>query len=315
MTEDKLSARVLGAWSAAAMLGPMAQFLGSLPWNVTALLGAGAVCLYLCAMRWGRTGGRYLPWVQAAGLTVLLAASAGYCGDCWTGRENTWFIPAALLALAAAGASGGPPRCSAAGATLLWGLAGLTAVLLVFAIPEIKGQWLRPRWTWGGGWGAVVMLLPCTGALLPRGRGRYWSWGLALLAVGTAVSLVAAGCISPWAAEERCGAFFAAVQNIQISGVAERFDALIAGVMTISWYCLMSMLLSAVRCLTGEGAGKWTVWASALAAFLGSSAARALNGWMLALLEGTVLFLAPVAAGIFLSKKVKKGVDKGREVW
>ena len=315
MTEEKLSARVLGAWTAAAMLGPMAQFLGSLPWNETALLGAGAMGLYLCAMRWGGTDGKCLSWVQAAGLTVLLAAAAGFCGDCWTGRENTWFIPAALLALAAVGACGGPRRCGAAGATLLWGMAGLTAVLLIFAVPEIRGQWLRPRWTWDGGRGAAVMLLPCVGALLPRRRGWYGSWSLALLAVGTAVSLVTAGCISPWVAEERDGAFFAAVQNIQISGVAERFDALIAGGMTLSWYCLMSMLLSAVRSLTGESAGKWAVWAAALAAFLGSSAARSLSGWILALLEGTLLFLAPVAAGKILPKKGKKGVDKGREVW
>ena len=317
MSSGKINARALGAWLSAALLGPMAQFLGAVSWNQTLLLGAAAGAMSLCALRWGTVGGKILPWIQIAGLTVLLAVAAGYCGDCWAGRRNTWFFPAALLLLAAAGANGGPKRCGAAGATLFWGLAGMMAVLLVFAVPEIRGPWLRPAWTADAGWAAAVLLLPAVGGLLPRERGSYWLWLLGIFLTGMAISLLTAGCIAPWVAREQGGAFFAAIQNIQISGVAERFDALIAGVMTLSWYCLLSLLLSAVRHLAAsrnQRWGEWAVWTSAGAAFLGSGSAREINGWALAGGMVALLILAPL--GLSKSeKKGKKGVDKGGEVW
>lgn len=316
MNRERISGRTLGAWLAASLLGPMAQFLGAVSWNQTLLLGAGSACLSLCTLRWGRVGGRILPWIQILGMTLLLAAAAGFCGDCWAERRNPWFFPAALLALAAVGACGGPKRCGAAGAALFWGLAGMMAVVLVFAAPELRGAWLRPSWKADGGWTAAILLLPAAGALLPREKGRLWPWMLGILLTGAGISLITAGCIAPWVARDKSGAFFAAVQMIQISGVAERFDALIAGVMTLSWYCLLSLLLSGVRSLAESQTERWknwAVWGSAGAAFLGSGAARRGNGWAFAGVAAAVLVLAPLLPKK-TAKKDEKGVDKGGEV-
>ena len=175
---------------------------------------------------------------------------------------------------------------------LFWCLVLLFAVLVAFAVPEVEWRNLRPENRGDGSTAAAVLLLPAAAALLPRKKGRSpWLWGLGLAIIGAGVSLLTAGVLSPAVATNIQGAFFEMIRGISILGVAERFEAVVAAAMTLGWFCLLSLLLTAAGHLgetLHQGWGRPTVWLTALLAAAGQAWAREVSPWFSAL--GALVF-------------------------
>ena len=105
------------------------------------------------------------------------------------------------------------------------------------------------------------------------------------------MSLLTAGVLSPAVATNIQGAFFEMIRGISILGVAERFEAVVAAAMTLGWFCLLSLLLTAAGHLgetLHQGWGRPTVWLTALLAATGQAWAREVSPWFSAL--GALVF-------------------------
>lgn len=262
----------LWAWIAAASIAPMAQFLGSNSWLWTLLLGLGAGGLWLLTeRRAGYRPGKIVACVQILFLSLCTGAAASWSGACWLTAEKQWAIPAVLLVLAACAAEGGCQAGARCGGVLFWFLAGMFLLLGIFALPDVELRWLNPiesgRWQ-----GAFLLLLPGVCALLPRKRKKSpWLWAVGLTLTGCAIAALTAGALSPKVAAETSGAFFQMARGISVLGVAERFEVVVAAAMTIGWFCLLSLLLSAAGHMAEsmhEGWGRPAVWLTALLAGL-----------------------------------------------
>lgn len=295
MYNRKIEGHSLWAWTAAAISAPVAQFLGSTPWHWTLLLGAAAGGLWLCveaATVYGRRDWKWLAVLQILFLVFTVSSAARWSGACWVTAESAWAIPVVLLVLAACAAEGGCRAGARCGAVLFWCLTLLFAVLVVFAIPDVKLSGLRPENRGDGEVAAAVLLLPAVAALLPRKRGsKPWPWALGIVLGAVGLSALTAGVLSPAVAAGTQGAFFEMIRGISILGVAERFEAVVAAAMTLGWFCLLSLLLTGAGHLgetLHEGWGRPTVWLSALCAALALPWVKNVPAWISTL--GALLF-------------------------
>ena len=294
MYRKKIEDSSLWAWTAAAISAPMAQFLGSVPWHWTLIIGLATGALWLCtaAAAARGPGGKLVSALQILWLVFAVSAAASYCGDCWITARSGWGIPFFLLVLAACAAERGSRSGARCGTVLFWVLAGLFLLLAAFAVPDVKIQWLIPENRGEGAVAAAVLLLPAAAGLLPRERGKTpWGWAVGFLLAAGLISLQTAGVLSPLVASETNGAFFEMIRGVSILGVAERFEAVVSASMTLGWFCLLSLLLTVVGSLAEnlrEGWGRPAVWVAALAAFLLMGPARMVPAWISAL--GALLF-------------------------
>lgn len=307
MFNRNIDSASLGAWVLAAMLAPMAQFLGSVSWYYVLAIGVGAGLLWMCAAAGKRPCGNTETVLQLLGLTLAAGLSAQWAGRCWSQANNGWVIPVTLVLLAACSAERGGQVGARCGATLFWFLAAMVIGLLAFAVPDVKPRFLLPAASGNPIPAAAVLLIPGAAMLLPREKGKGWGWAAAILALAVAISAVTQGVLSPAAAAGQQGAFFEMIRGISILGVAERFEAVVAGAMTLSWFCQLSLFFSAAGEL-GEGlrpnAGRKCVWicAGAAAAVFGFVS---IPPYAAALGAGALWYLLPVVR--IFPEKIKKG--------
>lgn len=275
MFSREIEGHSLWAWTAAAAAAPIAQFLGSAPWYWTLAVGLAAGGVWL-AVQHVSTGSlpKALAAVEWIFLIYAAAVAADWSGACWPAVRSGWVIPAVLLVLSACAAEGGCRSGARCGAVLFWFLAGLFVILVGFALPDVRGQQLLQPQHGHLEWITPALLVPAAGALLPRRQGRSpWLWAVGLALCATAVSAVTAGVLSPAQAGQTPGAFYEMVRGLRILGVTERFEAVVAGAMTIGWFCLMSLLLTAAGHMAETlhpGWGRPAVWLAALLAGLAS---------------------------------------------
>lgn len=243
-----VNSRGLMAWTLAALLAPAAQFFGSLPW--TWVLGAGGLAGVL-ALWQGRQRAEIPRPLAAAVVLVTVPAlllALRYSGACWPGVDDGiqgW----ALLAFGTWAALRGSRAGSRYGTVVLCLTALAYGLLVAWALPGVKGENLRPLTYGERPWTLLVLALPLLLRAFPQeGKGRSWPWILGGLLGGAALSAVCAGCLSPLRAAESTGAFYDLVRGLRLFGVAERFEAVVSGIMTMGWFCYVTLLL----CAAGE---------------------------------------------------------------
>ena len=271
MFQKELDERSLLAWAAAGMAAPMAQFLGSEPWYLVLLSGAGAGVLWLGVLarsgwaRWSKLGA-VLQFLAASLATGLAACSAG---GSWRGGGDEAAVGLGLLALSAWASFRGPAGARSGPVVFLLSLL-LYGVVLAFALPDVEPAYLLPEAGRNGSAAFAILMVPGILSCFPRTGERapaVWAAGIAVF--GALVAAVTAGCLSPLVAARSEGAFFKMAAGISILGIAERFEAVVSAVMTMGWFCLMSLFLSAAGAMAERlrpGAGKWGVCLSAAVA-------------------------------------------------
>lgn len=269
MFGNKVNARGLAAWTMAALFAPVAQFFGSLPW--TWVLGAAAAAGALSCLGWNQKGvpSRPLAGILLACTVPALALALRYSGACWPGVPDeiqgwallTFSLWASLRGSTAGGRYG----------AVVFGLSALAyGGLLICALPGVKPENLRPT-AGAAPWPLVFLLLPLgQGVFQKEGATRPWIWALAGGLGAAALAAVCAGCLSGARAAGTEGAFYTVVRGIRLFGVAERFEAVISGIMTMGWFCYMTLILA----MAGEAGErirpKGGVWAAFGAAVIAS---------------------------------------------
>lgn len=265
MFQEKLDARSLLAWTAAGLAAPIAGFFGSLPWYLPLLSSVAAGTIWCLAWSRGQASLSKLMAIGQYCFLIVAAASAAHASqDAW--RNGNLAIPIGLLLLSAWAGSHGADGCRYGPVVFLLSCA-LYGVVLLFALPDAETPYMLPSFSWGHGEAFGILLLPGILAFLPVGQEKCpipWALGIGLF--GGIVAFVTGACLSPQVAGNTGSAFFHMAQSVRILGVAERFEAVISAVMTMGWFCLLSLLFALAGKMTETvfpGKGRLGVWLSA----------------------------------------------------
>lgn len=159
-----------------------------------------------------------------------------------------------LLLLATEAARRGLKIVLRVGTVVLFLLAGFYAPVVLFALPEVKLQWLRPvacaDWT-----ALAAALTPMSLLYIKKGEGHGAErWILAGGVFAALTSIVCAGLLSPTVVTEEAFPFYTAAGVVRLFGVAERTEALVSAAASGGGFCLLGLL----AVVNGELAG-W-IW-------------------------------------------------------
>lgn len=265
----RLSPRQLGALALTAAEFPIFRVCVRLSWPWV-LLGGGAAAglLSLLTARRNRRRaprgndrragtGRRWP-VLLLPLVPLAAREAIYS---FPETADSLLAALLVLALAFAAAWQGAEAAGRCAGILLPVTAALCGGVLVFSLPGLRWEWLRPAGSPAQATAAfAVLLLPGAAlalepALEPGARLPHWPWWSGA-AAAAAASAVTAGILSPELAAQP-EAFRTLARGVSVLGVMRRFEALVNGAMLMAGFCLCTLLLRAVFTeLQGKAAEK-----------------------------------------------------------
>ena len=258
---DRLSGRQLGALALTAAGLPVFRLCCrvSWPWALLGGLGAAATLSGLTVLaerRRQEDGGAN----RAALLLPVLALGAGCAawesGFAFPETARSPLAAAFVLGLALAALRLGPAAAGRCAGILLWITGALYGTVLLFSLPQLRTQWLRPAGTVGDAAAVWAALLPPGAALcLARRLGEdqrlpHWPWWAAA-ALAAAASAVTGGILSPPLARE-AEAFRTLARGVSVLGVIRRFEALVNGAQLMSGFCLCTLLLAAAEALWRE---------------------------------------------------------------
>lgn len=272
MWSEKVSSRQLWTWAAVALTGPLAQFAGSCSWDWVAVLGigCGAICWMLHRLAHGVD--RWPKWLCAAEFlwaAFMAGMAASWSGYCWDASSARPVVPLTLILLASCASWGGAERGSRVSCVLSWFLTLLYAVILAAGCRDLKANWMKPGWE-----GSLILipifLTPAVAIYLPRKKGMGAAASLGVIsAFAVAISLWSVGALSMDVAAQAQPAFYEFSKSLSLFGVAERFESFVSVAMTMGYFSLFSMLISAAGHLAEhirQGWGKGGVVAAAVTA-------------------------------------------------
>lgn len=235
---------------------------------------------------------------------------------CWEEDGAFPAIPIILLLLAAMASSRGAHTAARSGATLAWVVLPVLGIVSIAGTRNINVSWVQQPWRLPDGALIAVLLCPCASLFLPCEERKADRWIAVVPACLTAAASIllnaAMGTSTGTAGKE----FYEFSKSVDLFGVAERFEALVASALTVSWFALFALMLSVVYHLTERiisGDGKWGVWLATAASimcmcFLHSSAVWLAFGG--AIFWGFVPIVAQEIERQKMLKKVKITLDK-----
>lgn len=296
----KIPGAQMNVWVLCATIGPILSIVGRNGWMTVLIsaVAAGALsfcvlsCKQICLPRW-------LCVLELVWLTVFLGGIAKTAAGCWPTTDAIPVIPVVLLLIAAFAACRGSVPAARTGATLVWLIIPVLGILGIAGVADVNPDWIRMELEVPNGMLIGLLLIPCVCAFLPREVPTAARWSTAILgAVAVAGAVLVDGLLGESGATYAENSFYEFSKSINLFGIAERFEALVACVLTGSWFALFALMLSAAYHLTEEifaSAGEFGVWAvtilsGALMCILPNS-----SGWMAI---GTLIFwgFLPVAA-------------------
>lgn len=309
--QNKISGRQLSAWLLVATVGPLLSVVGRNGW-VTVLLGVvlcGTLtfCVLTCkTVVWPR----WLCILEAVWLVVFLGGLAKSSGSCWETKQREFAIPAILLLLAALASARGAFCAARTGASLLWLALPVLGVVALAGTSDAHLQWVRQGLDVPDGTLISLLLVPSLAIFLPRETSDKTRWTALLLGmIAVAASVLMDAAMGSAVAIHAENSFYEFSKGISLLGVAERFEGIVACVLTLGWFALFAFILSAIHYLLKQVFSEiksWSVWITVLIALVVMCILPEKDYWMA---MGTLIFwgFLPVAAqGIVGAKNVEK---------
>ena len=270
---NKISVSQATMWISTAAVAVLLS-LGSKDSYLSVLLAV-AVCgivSYLAIIYGKGELPRWLAVLELGWLVVFLAGIGRESETCWESQPSIPIIPIALLALSAWGAQDGAQRAARTSATLAWLVIPVCALVLLAGIENIHLQWIDNQIRVPNGLIVAVLLTPCLGLFLPVNQTEKLTRMIPIMGIIAVLSAVwIDASMGASVARETANGFYEYSKGITLLNVAERFEAIIACILTGGWFALFTIVFSAVFHL-GErligGFGKSAVWCSCLTAVL-----------------------------------------------
>ena len=303
---DKPEYKSLSIWMLSAAIPPVLCIAGRGGW--LSVLPAALVCAGVCwaAHRYAAVSlPRWLCALELGWLTVILALAAQESGICW--GENSNAISIILILLGALSACRGCAPASRAGAVITYLALPILAIVALAGATDINPAWISREMQMPDGALVVLLLVPCLAKFLIRGEnqtGKWYIWVPGAVAILAAILIE--GTVGPLAAD---GGFYEFSKSITLFGVAERFEALVACALTLGWFALFSLILSAAYQMLEKiyrPIAPWGVWVLAISAAVLQCVMPENGGWVAV---GTLIFwsfLPILTQGVVGRKKVEK---------
>ena len=253
---DQPAHRQLWALSFCAFTVPAVLLLPRVGWLWAGLASLVCALVLLALFRLsasGETGipqvasksilGRYL--LVASFLWNLLMLGAASRQLCAAYPGGGILIGGILLLLASWGSSKGAATVSRVGGITFFFLLIIYSIVLIFAIPGVKPNWLAPvrevEWIRLPAVLCPALVFYLTG----RGRpssGRPWLWLAGGVLLVLASGAICAGRLSPEVTGADPFPFYTMTQGISLLGVMERFEPLVSAAVSAGGFCLLSLL-------------------------------------------------------------------------
>lgn len=248
----------LTAWLIVAVSAPVLSFANQTGWLSVAC--AATICVIIGTIRicLGTTVPKWVGFVEIATIVLYLGAVSRICASCWKDSAEVSVLPLALLCSAAFAARKGAEGVARSGAALLWFIVpGICLVLFAgtgeLNIPETIPVRQSNIWIM-----APLFLLPFLG----YGTKNKKHLKCCSLLSGWAIA------VTVWLNAEQIlptaeNAFYEYSKGITLFGVAERFEAVSACLLTAGWFSLLAFLLGMLYETVEaqkKGMGKWGLW-------------------------------------------------------
>lgn len=225
------------------------------------------------------TAGRLLAALTLIWTIVAMAWAANLADRAFPLVDGDPVLGWTLLALAAWGSWKGSGTCARCSGVLCLFLLALYGVVVVFTLPDVQIEQLRPQGNWKDGATALgLFLLPAAVWYAPgrREQGRVvWKLALLPLVAGALLAAVTAGVLTPALARSLDVPLYTLAQSVSLFGVVERIEPLLSAAMVMGVFSLLSAMACACRCLCGTG--RWGKWSGA-ACCVAAGAGMALTG-------------------------------------
>lgn len=210
-------------------------------------------------------------WVGALellGSVLYLGTIARESATCWEDGNNISLLPVALLVVAGFAVRNGATQAARIGASILWFVVPGVIIILLAGIGEWRAENVIPvnhATLWAT---APIFLLPLLGVRrVGKGR-RVYRRGLLMGLCCVAVTIMLNGEKIPQTA---ANTFYEYSKGITLFGIAERFEALSACLLTLGWFAMFVYLLGIIYEIAEEnqkGYGRWGVWCSLVVVIL-----------------------------------------------
>lgn len=253
LKNHKVSPYSLWAWICTGVSAPLGYVAAQNGW-LTVLL-AGAICGALCYGVLAASDKRsyHAGWYSAV-QTLWIAFVSGvlmrWSARCWPTAEGFPIVGVTLLVLAVFAAWGGACRASRCGGALFWLLALLYAVILVAGTQDLKLRYMVPEKGPFSPMLVMIFLIPAVAGLLPCDKHTSTVPIAATVLFATVVSLWTVGTLSARTVAHMADPFYEFSRSLSLFGVAERFESIASVALTMGYFALLSLLLSAAHHLT-----------------------------------------------------------------
>ena len=212
--------------------------------------------------------GKWVNALELLGAVLYLGASARESGTCWQDGINATCLPVVLVIVAAFAVRNGATQGARSGAALFWLVVPGISLILLAGI----GEWKAPvvsEVNSASLWATVpLLLLPLLGDGMKDRKTGMFGVVMAIGIVGAAATLWLNGTQLP---PNAANAFYEYSKGITLFGVAERFEAVSACLLTAGWFALFAFLLGSIFEIAEEsrkGMGTWSVWCGGAVAVL-----------------------------------------------
>lgn len=266
--EKEIPVSQLTAWLVVAISAPVLSLAHTGGWLTVACGVLVGVSILGGRIRFNTPTPKWVGAVELVGVIVYLGAMARESVTCWQDGNSVSFLPVVLLLTAAMSVRNGATQAARSGASLLWFVLPGAIVILLAGISDWKVQNVVSSNNTASWMITPLLLLP----LLSKRRireGKRLCRSAVWIGLGSiAVTLWLNGEVIPQTA---ANAFYEYAKGITLFGVAERFEAVTACLLTAGWFALFAYLLGAIYEITEEahkGYGQWTVWTSAAVVIL-----------------------------------------------
>lgn len=275
-------------WLLGAVTAPVIQAASNCSWPV--VLAVGTLCLGIALgmehLGITRLSEGWIGAIQWLWMLLVMGEYLHWIMYCWPFHDSYHVLPLTMLALAAVTLRGGWERTSRTAGILLWFLVGLLGAVLLSAMPQVKPENLYPDWKMQTAHLVPVMLLPVMGLGIGTAGKKQW-----ILYGGLGVSAITTGVLTSECIRTMEAPFYEMSRSLKLLGIGQRFESLVAALMLLGYYVLLTFLLAVTANAWGTKAkGNREVWVSALFVGMIFCSGMRLNSRLLA--AGTLVIWA-----------------------
>lgn len=193
------------------------------------------LCTIISLGAWRSECPRWLSGMRFAALIMITASILNWTHSCWKGNYTEIAVPAVLLVLAELAIEKGSEKAARSAGILRYSEYAILVILVIMGIPGIQMRNLTMQWSMADYGLILVLLLPLLGERKPK---KVACSMIAALAVVTGI--IVTGTM------RRGKDLYTYARILPISGGTQRIESIVAAIMTVGYYSVLTYVLVAM---------------------------------------------------------------------